>query len=85
MKRLWEPPMRRFGLHYTPILEFAILLFLMPSTANAQQPMLIPQPREVQAKAANFAVTSDLQIALLPVLLRATVPLLKAFRRNLPK
>ena len=66
MKRLWEPRLRKFRLGYTPFIEFAILLFLMPSAAQAQRLMLIPQPREVQTKAATFAVTSDLQIVLLP-------------------
>ncbi len=66
MKRFLAPRMGRLRLQFAPLVEFVALLFLMPSGAHAQRPMLIPQPREVQTKAANFPVTSDLQIVLLP-------------------
>ena len=41
---------------------------LVSSPGFAQQPMLIPQPREMRAGQGNFKVTSDLKIVLLPVL-----------------
>ncbi len=39
-----------------------------PSLGLAQQPMLIPQPRELQAQRGNFKITSNVEIVLLPVL-----------------
>ena len=42
--------------------------FLMSVPGFAQQPMLIPQPREVRAGQGNFKITSGLKIVLLPVL-----------------
>ncbi|HZT68434.1 MAG TPA: beta-N-acetylhexosaminidase [Terriglobia bacterium] len=47
------------------LLTMAICLPVFPSTLSAQQPMLIPQPRELQTKAQSFAVNSNLRIVLL--------------------
>ncbi len=38
-----------------------------PSLGWAQQPMLIPQPRELQVQRENFKITSNLEIVLLPL------------------
>ena len=64
MTRLLELSKSRFRL--AAVGELAALMFLISSGASAQRPMLIPQPRELQTQAASFAVTSDLQIVLLP-------------------
>ena len=39
-----------------------------PGLGLAQQPMLIPQPRELQSRGGNFKITSNLEIVLLPFL-----------------
>ncbi len=38
-----------------------------PSLGLAQQPMLVPQPRELQARQGNFKITPGLEIVLLPI------------------
>jgi hexosaminidase len=58
--------MGQFPLPLTPIVEFVVLLLIIPSGVRAQRTMLIPQPRELQTESASFHVTSDLQIVLLP-------------------
>ena len=47
------------------LLAFAICFPIFPAVLSAQQPMLIPQPRELQTKAQSFQVNSNLQIVLL--------------------
>ncbi len=44
--------------------KLAILVLAVPAGLLAQQPQLIPQPRELEAKAAAFKVASNLQIVL---------------------
>jgi len=39
-----------------------VMAGVAPPSLQAQQPRLIPQPREMQAKATHFMVTPDLQI-----------------------
>jgi hexosaminidase len=46
-------------------LAFAICIPVFPALLSAQQPMLIPQPRELQTKSQPFLVNADLQIVLL--------------------
>ena len=43
-----------------------LLAFTFPSTGRAQQPLLIPQPQQVQTRQGNFKVTSNLEINLFP-------------------
>lgn len=45
-----------------------LMAFTLPSSGSAQQPLLIPQPREVQTRQGNFKITSNLEIVLLPTL-----------------
>src|SRR6266404_2096739 len=45
-----------------------LTVLTLPCIGWAQQPMVIPQPRELQTQHENFKVTTDLQIVLLPVL-----------------
>ena len=66
MERRLQSTPARFRLHFGLCAQVAILLFLIPTAARAQRPLLIPQPRELQTTAANFPVTGDLEIALLP-------------------
>ncbi|TAM80537.1 MAG: hypothetical protein EPN47_14845 [Acidobacteria bacterium] len=47
------------------LLAFAACVPSLPINLSAQQPMLIPQPREVQARTQSFQVNSNLQIVLL--------------------
>ncbi|HEX5411936.1 MAG TPA: beta-N-acetylhexosaminidase [Terriglobia bacterium] len=47
------------------LLAFAICISAFPSHLSAQQPMLIPQPRELHTRAQSFQVNSNLQIVLL--------------------
>ena len=47
------------------MLALAVCLPVFPALLSAQQPMLIPQPREMQTRAQSFNVDSDLQIVLL--------------------
>ncbi len=44
--------------------KLAILALVVPAGLLAQQPQVIPQPRELEAKAAPFKVASNLQIVL---------------------
>jgi hypothetical protein len=66
MTRFLDSWTGQFRLRFASTAELVVLMFLMPSGVRAQRPMLIPQPRELQTKAASFPVTSDLQIVLLP-------------------
>jgi hexosaminidase len=47
------------------LLAFAIAIPLLPAILSAQQPMLIPQPRELQTRAQTFQVNGNLEIVLL--------------------
>ena len=47
------------------LLACAICFPIFPAILSAQQPMLIPQPRDLQAKTQSFQVNSNLQIVLL--------------------
>jgi len=47
------------------LLAFAITLPLFPAILSAQQPMLIPQPRELQARTQTFQVNANLEIVLM--------------------
>ena len=55
----------RHSVRWLLLLAFAACLPVFPAVLSAQQPMLIPQPRELQTKAQPFQVTSSLQIVLL--------------------
>lgn len=50
---------------YCRILAALPLFLFLPVLVTAETPQLIPQPREVKAKAEGFRVSSDLQIVLL--------------------
>lgn len=54
----------RHGVHLTAGL--LLLALVGPGVGRAQQPMLIPQPREMQVERGNFRITSNLEIVLLP-------------------
>ncbi len=47
------------------LLAFAILIPVFSAPLSAQQPMLIPQPRELQTRSQTFKVSGDLKIVLL--------------------
>ncbi|MGH7968652.1 MAG: hypothetical protein ACREIC_08000, partial [Limisphaerales bacterium] len=46
-------------------LAFAITIPLFAAPLSAQQPMLIPQPRELQTRTQTFQVKANLEIVLL--------------------
>ena len=56
-------PLRSAGWIF--LLLFAVGAIIFPPTLSAQQPMLIPQPRELQTRMQPFDVKTDLEIVLL--------------------
>ena len=66
MRRLLDLGTGHSTLRFTGFGGFFLLLLCMPPGVYAQRVLLIPQPREVQTKAASFRVTADMQIVLLP-------------------
>jgi hypothetical protein len=66
---LFDPPAGRRSWFRSPrqlASCLAITVLALPCIGWAQQPMLIPQPRELESKPGNFKVTPDLEIILLP-------------------
>ena len=45
---------------------FLLIGLVGPTLGRAQQPMLVPQPRELQAERGNFRIAPNLKIVLLP-------------------
>ena len=65
MNQLESAGRRRLRRPWLLLLALAVCVPVFPVLLSAQQPMLIPQPRELQARPQSFQVSAKLEIVLL--------------------